>query len=129
MRRRAYESFHDSVARNYLVSKFGKRVPNRAYAVPQKENLHYEFVLYDDSVGIEVPSFGRLIHTRDVNSLPGGIIVVPLSLFAVTANEAEFSSAIARVIAHEALAHPAVTAQQPSPWSRPSRTLLFTRAA
>lgn len=117
----------DSEAGRY-VAALGSRL---AYAASEQTASQCRFVLYDDSAGLKVPWFGLLRRTHQVNALPGGIVVVPLSLFAVTQDEAEFSSAIARAIAHVALRHFTRTAQRASlagSWQPLPRTLIFSRS-
>ena len=118
----------DSEASQF-VSALGTHL---AHATPQPTVLQCRFVLYDDTVGLQVPGFGLLKRTHQVNALPGGIVLVPLSLFDITADEAEFSSALARGIAHVALRHwmrTIVRSSFSSPWEPPfPKTLLFTRS-
>jgi predicted Zn-dependent protease len=110
------------------VSVLGNRL---AYSAPEPTAFPCRFILYDDNVGLKVPGFGSLKQTHQLNSLPGGIIVVPLSLFAVTTDEAEFSAALARGVAHVALRHFMRTAERAStlpPSQRIPKTWLFSRA-
>lgn len=110
------------------VTVLGNRL---AYAAPGPTVFRCRFVLYDDNVGLRVPGFGLLKGTHRVNALPGGILVVPLSLFAVTADEAEFSAALARGIGHVALRHfqrTALRASLAGPWQPLPETSIFSRS-
>ncbi len=117
----------DPEASQYVVV-LGNRL---AYATPQPTAFPCRFILYDDNVGLKVPGFGSLKQTNQVNALPGGIIVVPLSLFAVTTDEAEFSAALARGVAHVSLRHFMRTGARSSalpPAQRIPKTWLFSRS-
>jgi hypothetical protein len=91
----------DPEARQY-VTNLGERL---AKTIPVPPAYQYRFILYDDSLGLTVPWFGTLKQNHQVSTLPGGIILVPSSLFEVTADESEFAAPIARGIAHAALKH------------------------
>ncbi len=113
-----------------------------AHAASEPENGDYRFILYDDRVGLNLPWFGPLKNTTHVNALPGGIVLVPESLFEVSADEDEFAAAIARGIAHVMLKHFRRTAARgsivrPIPpadrrlelyWQPYPKTLMFSRA-
>ena len=114
----------DREARLY-VTALGQRL---AVALPEPPAFECRFIVYDDSQGLRAPGFGTLKQTNRVNALPGGIVVVPLSLFPAVADEAEFASAIARGIAHVALKHFARTAARASIFSPvPPPLLIFSR--
>jgi predicted Zn-dependent protease len=114
----------DREARHY-VTALGYRL---AYALPEPPVFECRFIVYDDGLGLRVPGFGTLKQTNQVNALPGGIVVVPLSLFGAVADEAEFASAIARGIGHVALRHFERTAARASFMSPvPPPLLIFSR--
>jgi predicted Zn-dependent protease len=86
------------------------------------------FLVYDDGLGLRVPGFGMLKETNRVNALPGGVVIVPLSLFGAVADEGEFAAAMARGIAHVALKHFERTAARASIMSPvPPPLLIFSR--
>jgi predicted Zn-dependent protease len=121
----------DSEARQY-VSALGARLSR---ASSELDGSQCRFVLYDDTAGLHVPGFGLFKRTPHVHALPGGIVLVPRTLFAVTADEAELSAALARGIAHAALRHwmrAMVRSSFSSPWNplwKPvSKAMLFSRS-
>jgi hypothetical protein len=134
----------DAEARWY-VTALGTRL---ADGVPAPRVFQYRFVLYDDSTGLDLPWFGRLEKKPRVYALPGGVVVVPVSLFDAAADESEFAAAVARAVAHVELWHfermAGLMGQQgptvkPIPPADPrlqrpvepmpfSRSLIFTRA-
>ena len=106
----------------------------------------FTFVLYDDSQPLNAPWYG-LLNRRvptirsHVYAMPGGIVLVPVSLFDVTATESEFAAALARGVGHVVLRHftrfankPMVSIQPIPPAGRQQRspgfteTLLFSRS-
>lgn len=84
------------------VTELGNRLAGLA---PLGWPLRYRFIVYDDQVGLDVPYFGRLGRLPGVATLPGGVVLVPLSLFRVSADESEFAAGLARGIAHVFLRH------------------------
>ncbi len=76
-----------------------------------------------------MPGFGTLKETNRVNALPGGIVVVPLSLFEAVDDEAGFAAGIARAVAHVRLRHFERTVARWPMFSRvpPPPLLIFSR--
>lgn len=110
----------DREAREY-VSSLGHRL---AHAAPGPPAFPYRFILYDDSVGLKAPGFGVLKQTNQAHALPGGIVAVPVGLFAAVDDEGEFAAAIARAVGHVALRH---YARAVARGSFSPKTLLFSR--
>jgi predicted Zn-dependent protease len=122
------QSTHVDAEASLFVSAMGSRL---VYASPNASVFQCRFILYDDTVGVRVPGFVSVKQTHQVNALPGGIVLVPLSLFSVTDDEAEFATALARAVAHVALRHwmrTMVRAEYSSPWKPFLPTLLFSRS-
>jgi hypothetical protein len=125
-RQRAVASV-DSEATQY-VSALGTWL---TYATPQPVSLQSRFILYDDAVGLQVPILGLLKQTHQIQTLPGGLVLVPMSLFAAAADEAEFSAALARGIAHIMLRHwmrELMRLSFLSPWAPGPKMVLFPRS-
>lgn len=78
------------------------------HAIPS--NPAFDFIVYNDAYELTLPWYGTVKrHSTgippQVHVLPGNIVLVPISLFAVTASESEFAAALARGIAHAVLDH------------------------
>lgn len=58
------------------------------------------FIAYDSSAGLDLPWLGSGGRVIEAKPLPGGILLVPLSLFEASADESELAAAISRGIAH-----------------------------
>jgi hypothetical protein len=95
----------DYEAGHYL-SALGNRL---AAATPAARPYQFRFILYDDGQTLYVPWYGTLTRYKQISSqiniLPGGIVLVPLSLFDVKATESEFAAAMSRGIAHVVMKH------------------------
>jgi beta-barrel assembly-enhancing protease len=97
---------HDATLDAY-VAKLGSELAKNA-----DHQFAYSFTVYEDrkslavqSVGIAMPADAFRGQPTEPIALPGGPILVPLSLLANAQNEAEFAFQLTHAMAHIALRH------------------------
>lgn len=96
----------DPVAREF-ITELGIRLVS---ASPAPEDQGTVFIVYDDDYQLTLPWYGTLVRDSTafpsmVRVLPGGLMLVPISLLEVTPAESEFAAALARGIGHVLLNH------------------------